>query len=165
MAATLQSLSRRLAADLLARRARIAVAESCTGGLVAATCTSLPGSSMWFDCGIVAYNAAAKSELLGVPSATIDACGVVSEATARAMAEGVLSRSSADLSVAVTGVAGPDGGTPEVPVGTVWFAWACRRGRAIDTWRTARHALDGGRRRIRNRCVEIALKGLIGFTG
>lgn len=98
-------------------------AESCTGGLIAGACTDLPGSSVWFERGFVTYSNAAKTELLGVPAALIAAHGAVSEPVARAMAEGAVRHAPAQVAVAVTGVAGPTGGSPEKPVGTVWFGW------------------------------------------
>ena len=157
----LHSLVREVSALLSARGLRIAVAESCTGGLIAATCTGEPGSSAWFECGVVAYTAAAKSRLLGVSASTIESFGVVSENTAREMAEGILARCAADRSVSITGIAGPGGGTQASPVGRVWLAWAARRGNTIATVRTAKHDLPGNRTRVRNRCVEIALTGLV----
>lgn len=101
----------------------IATAESCTGGLIAAQCTDLPGSSRWFDRGLVTYSNSAKSELLGVDASLIEAHGAVSEEVARAMALGAVYRSNARASVSVTGIAGPHGGTASKPVGTVWFGW------------------------------------------
>ncbi len=112
-----------IAAQLQARGWMLATAESCTGGMVAAACTDLAGSSQWFERGFVSYSNAAKTELLGVPSELIAAHGAVSEPVARAMAEGALAHSHAQVSVAVTGVAGPTGGSDYKPVGTVWFAW------------------------------------------
>ncbi|MDO9403068.1 MAG: CinA family protein [Polaromonas sp.] len=109
---------------LLQRQWMLATAESCTGGMIAAACTDLAGSSAWFERGVVSYSNAAKTELLGVEAALIDTHGAVSEAVARAMAQGALSHSPAQVAVAVTGVAGPTGGTPEKPVGTVWFGFA-----------------------------------------
>ncbi|AMM25071.1 CinA family protein [Variovorax sp. PAMC 28711] len=115
----------RLAADLLQqKRWMLATAESCTGGLIAAGCTELAGSSVWFERGFVTYSNEAKSEMLGVDAAVISAHGAVSEAVVHAMAEGALARSHAQVSVAVTGVAGPSGGSAEKPVGTVWFGWS-----------------------------------------
>jgi nicotinamide-nucleotide amidase len=125
-AATIDELVARLAAALVARGATLAAAESCTGGLIAAACTSRAGSSAWFERGVVTYSNAAKTELLGVEPALIAAYGAVSAEVARAMAEGALARSPATFAVAVTGVAGPDGGTPAKPVGTVWIATAAR---------------------------------------
>jgi len=113
------ALVARLADALIARGATIAAAESCTGGLVAAACTARPGSSAWFERGGVTYSNAAKTELLGVAAATIEAHGAVSAETAAAMASGVRSHLGVDVGIAVTGIAGPDGGTPEKPVGLV----------------------------------------------
>ena len=112
-------------ADLMKKKGwMLASAESCTGGLIAAACTDLAGSSSWFERGFVTYSNAAKTELLGVDTGLIEQQGAVSEAVARAMAAGVLARSKAQVSVAVTGVAGPGGGSAEKPVGTVWFGFA-----------------------------------------
>jgi len=112
-----------LAAQLLPRGWTLATAESCTGGLIAAACTELPGASDWFERGFVTYSNAAKAELLGVPAELIVRHGAVSEAVARAMAAGAAQRAGTRVSVAVTGVAGPSGGSPDKPVGTVWFGW------------------------------------------
>ncbi len=112
-----------LADALRARGWRIAAAESCTGGLIAAACTSVAGSSDWFERGFVTYSNEAKTELLGVPTALLAAHGAVSEPVARAMAEGALARAPVQLAVAVTGIAGPGGAVPGKPVGTVWLAW------------------------------------------
>ena len=112
-------------ADMLrAREWKLATAESCTGGLIAAECTSLAGSSDWFDRGFVTYSNASKTQMLDVPSSLIEAHGAVSQEVALAMAQAALAHSSAHLAVAVTGVAGPGGGSPEKPVGTVWIATA-----------------------------------------
>jgi nicotinamide-nucleotide amidase len=115
-----------LAAALRARAWRLATAESCTGGLLAAACTSLAGSSDWFERGFVTYSNAAKQEMLGVPATLIECHGAVSQPVAEAMALGALSRGGADLAVAITGIAGPGGAVPGKPVGTVWLAWAWR---------------------------------------
>ena len=112
-----------ISAQLLARGWMLATAESCTGGLIAAACTELAGSSQWFERGFVSYSNAAKTELLGVSAALIEAHGAVSEPVARAMAEGALAHAHAQVSVAVTGIAGPSGGSADKPVGTVWFGW------------------------------------------
>ncbi len=114
-----------LADALRSRGLRLVTAESCTGGLISAACTSLAGSSEWFERGFVTYSNEAKTELLGVPTRLIEQHGAVSEAVARAMAEGALGRSRAQVAVSVTGIAGPGGGTPGKPVGTVWLA-ICR---------------------------------------
>ena len=114
-------------ADLLrARGWRMATAESCTGGLIAAVCTSVAGSSDWFERGFVTYSNAAKQELLGVPEALIAGHGAVSEEVARAMVHGALHRAPVELAAAVTGIAGPGGAVPGKPVGTVWLAWGTR---------------------------------------
>lgn len=151
-----------LAADVLsAARARgllIATAESCTGGLVAAALTEVPGSSDVFERGFVTYADAAKRELLGVPPAVIQAHGAVSDATARAMAEGALRVSPADLTVSITGVAGPGGGGPEKPVGLVWFATARRGGR---TEALERRFGDRGRSGVREAATRVALELLL----
>ena len=136
----------------------VATAESCTGGLVAGAITAVAGSSAWFDCGFVTYSNAAKSALLGVPPEVIERSGAVSEATARAMAAGALARSDATLAVAVTGIAGPAGGTAEKPVGTVCLAWAARDG-AVEA--TTLH-LSGDREAVRHASVAAALDGLVG---
>lgn len=154
------TLVRSLAERLLACGATLATAESCTGGLIASACTELAGSSAWFDRGFVTYSNQAKTELLGVDAKLIAQHGAVSELVARAMAQGALVRAKVDLAVAVTGVAGPSGGSPDKPVGTVWLAWAARDGRLI-----SRACLfDGDRASIRRQtCIE-ALQGLIGLT-
>ena len=136
---------------------KIATAESCTGGLIAAACTTIAGSSDWFERGFVTYSNEAKNEMLGVPPALIAAHGAVSEAVARAMAEGAIARSRAQLAVAVTGVAGPSGGSPGKPVGTVWLAWA----RAGQATRSELLKLDGDRRAIREQTVQQALRRLL----
>ena len=117
-----------LAEFLLQRGWRLASAESCTGGLIAAACTDLAGSSGWFERGFVTYSNEAKTELLGVDAALIGRCGAVSEEVARAMAQGALAHSRAQAALSVTGIAGPDGGSAEKPVGTVWFGWATPSG-------------------------------------
>ena len=115
----------RLLADLLIKnKCLLATAESCTGGLIAASCTELSGSSAWFDRGFVTYSTAAKTEMLGVDPQLIETHGAVSEAVARAMVGGALARSAAQVAIAVTGVAGPTGGSADKPVGTVWFGLA-----------------------------------------
>lgn len=150
-----------LAADLgralLARGWKVTVAESCTGGLVAGAITSVAGSSDWFDVGYVTYSNAVKASLLGVPGATLAAHGAVSEEAARAMAVGALAKSGADLAVAVTGIAGPAGGTPAKPVGTVCFAWA-EKGDAVES--TTRR-FDGDRAAVRGQSVSFALRRLL----
>ena len=112
-----------ISSRLLARGWMLATAESCTGGMIAAACTDLAGSSQWFEHGFVSYSNAAKAQCLGVPADLIEQQGAVSEAVARAMAQGAVRHSAAQVAVAVTGVAGPTGGSPGKPVGTVWFGW------------------------------------------
>lgn len=141
--------------QLVARQWRLCTAESCTGGLIAAACTDLAGSSDWFERGIVSYSNASKCELLGVPADTIAAHGAVSSAVAEAMARGALSHSHAQVALAVTGVAGPAGGSVEKPVGTVWFGWALPHAR----W-TAMQRFDGDRHAVRVQSVAHALHEL-----
>ena len=136
---------------------KLATAESCTGGLIAAACTAVAGSSDWFERGFVTYSNEAKTESLGVDAALIATHGAVSTEVARAMADGALARSRADLAVAVTGIAGPAGATPGKPVGTVWLAVA-RRGGATQTDLLE---LRGDRASIRAQTVEHALQRLI----
>jgi nicotinamide-nucleotide amidase len=149
-----------LAGALRARGWRLTTAESCTGGLIAAACTALAGSSDWFECGFVTYSNAAKTEQLGVPALLIAQHGAVSEPVVRAMAEGALARSPADLAVAVTGIAGPGGGSADKPVGLVWIALA-RRGEAA---RAERLQLGGDRAAVRARTVQIVLQRLLDAT-
>lgn len=117
-------LCTRLADALLRQQLKLATAESCTGGLIAAACTDLSGSSNWFERGFVSYSNHAKTELLGVDTGLIERWGAVSEEVVRAMVQGAISRSHAQVALAVTGVAGPTGGSQEKPVGTVWFGWS-----------------------------------------
>jgi nicotinamide-nucleotide amidase len=147
----------RLADALRARGACMAAAESCTGGLVAAACTSIAGSSDWFERGFVTYSNAAKTDLLDVPTASIDRHGAVSAEVARAMASGALARSLATFSVAITGIAGPGGGSPGKPVGTVWLATASRDGAAESTLLNASGDRDAIRRASVVRALELLL--------
>ena len=142
---------------LLARNEFLTLAESCTGGGLACAVTEIAGSSAWFERGFVTYSNAAKSELLGVPEITIERHGAVSEATARAMAEGALAHSSAHWAVAITGIAGPAGGSADKPVGTVCFAWA---GRDLGCQAQTR-CFSGDRSAVRAQSVAYALRGLI----
>lgn len=147
----------RLVADLMLKRQfLLATAESCTGGLIAAACTDLAGSSQWFDRGFVTYSNAAKTDMLGVDAALISQFGAVSEPVAAAMAQGAVAHSAAQVSVAVTGVAGPTGGSAEKPVGTVWIGW-CVNGQTT----TERCYFDGDRATVRALTVQRALQGLI----
>jgi len=144
-----------LAQLLLHRGWFLTTAESCTGGLIAAACTDLAGSSNWFERGFVSYSNAAKSELLGVDAALIERHGAVSEPVVRAMAVGALAHAHAQVAIAVTGVAGPGGGSPEKPVGTVWLAWATPTGLSSEV----RH-FAGDRAAVRQATVHHALTRL-----
>jgi len=152
-----------LATLLLARGQMLVTAESCTGGLIAATCTEVAGSSAWFERGFVTYSNESKTGLLGVPAELIERHGAVSEEVARAMAAGALAHSRADIAVSVTGVAGPSGGSEAKPVGTVWLAWA-ERGRHGGHGSVAVHAekawFPGDRRAVRAATVAHALAGV-----
>ena len=155
--AALEVLAREVGALFLVHGQRVATAESCTGGWVAQCLTSIAGSSDWFERGFVTYSNEAKQEMLGVAPETLVRHGAVSAATAHAMAEGALRRSRADWSVAITGIAGPGGGSPEKPVGTVCFAWAGPDGVvATDTQQFA-----GDRQAVRAQSVAHALRGLL----
>ena len=155
--AEIEALARDLGTQLSARGMVAATAESCTGGLVAGAITSIAGSSEWFDRGFVTYSNEAKRDMLDVPESILRAHGAVSEATAVAMADGAIARSSAALAVAITGIAGPGGATPGKPVGMVCFAWARKNSPMI----AATHYLRGDRADIRCESVAIALRGLI----
>lgn len=145
-----------LAAALLARGWMLATAESCTGGLIAGACTDLAGSSHWLERGFVSYSNAAKTELLGVDAALIARHGAVSEPVARAMAQGALHHSKAQCALAVTGIAGPGGGSADKPVGTVWFAWATPQGVRSDM-----QHFDGDRAQVRSATVQHSLAVLL----
>lgn len=134
----------------------VATAESCTGGWLGEVLTSIPGSSIWYERGFITYSNMAKREMLGVKTDLLTRYGAVSEPTARAMAEGALAHSHAELTVAITGVAGPGGGTPEKPVGMVCFAWAMRKNPA----RSTTERFSGDREAIRRQAVKTALLGL-----
>ena len=148
-----------LAAALLARGWMLATAESCTGGLIAGACTDLAGSSNWLERGFVSYSNSAKSELLGVDAALIALHGAVSEPVARAMAQGALQHSKAQCTLAVTGIAGPGGGSADKPVGTVWFAWATPDGLYSEVQR-----LDGDRAQVRSATVQHSLAVLLSLV-
>jgi nicotinamide-nucleotide amidase len=156
----IDALASQVAGRLLAAGRQFVTAESCTGGWVAKACTDLPGSSRWFLGGVVAYSNALKRGLLGVREATLEREGAVSEAAVREMAAGALERLGGDVAVAVSGIAGPDGGTPDKPTGTVWFAWAVRKAGRIDV-ATALERFDGDRDSVRRRAVAAALAGLL----
>jgi len=155
--AELRELAEQIADAALRQRLTLVTAESCTGGWIAKTLTDLPGSSAWFDAGVVTYSYEAKEALLGVNLRTLERTGAVSEETALEMVSGALARFGAGVAVAVTGIAGPSGGTVEKPVGTVWIGWKRRGGYA--------HArlfhFDGDREAVRRQTVAAALKGVI----
>jgi nicotinamide-nucleotide amidase len=157
----IDDLSRQLGEACLAAKVTLAAAESCTGGGVGEAITRTAGSSAWFDRGFVTYSNDAKVDLLGVKQETLGSHGAVSEAVAREMAQGALHQSSADIAVAVTGVAGPDGGTATKPVGLVWFAWASLDGAVA----TKFEIFGGDRAAIRQQAVLEALKGMAAMVG
>lgn len=152
----LHALAQTIAEALTQRRQMLVAAESCTGGWIAKALTDLPGSSAWFECAVVAYSYEAKEALLGVNANTLERYGAVSQEAAIEMVSGALARFGATIAVAVTGIAGPSGGTPDKPVGTVWIAWK-RRGRYA-------HAelfqFDGDREAVRRQTVGRALEGI-----
>ena len=152
----LASLAREAGLQLHAAGRRLVTAESCTGGWIAKLCTDISGSSDWFDCGFVCYSNAAKARDLGVPEKLIDAEGAVSDAVVRAMAEGALDRTGADVAIAVSGIAGPGGAVPGKPVGTVWFALAQK---FTDRLECQGHLIqfEGNRDAVRRQAVQYAL--------
>lgn len=153
----LEILAERVGDLLLERGEWLAAAESCTGGWLAQSVTAIAGSSTWFDRGFVTYSNAAKIDMLGVPESTLERHGAVSEAVARAMAQGALTHSRADWVVAITGIAGPGGGSAEKPVGTVCFAWASKDGGCEAT----NCHFSGDRTSVREQSVNFALNGLL----
>lgn len=156
IANTVSTLVAALAERLQSKNWQMATAESCTGGLIAAACTELAGSSHWFERGFVTYSNAAKTDMLGVDAVLIERHGAVSEPVALAMALGALARSSAQAALAVTGVAGPGGGSAAKPVGTVWFGWATPTGVVTEMRR-----FDGDRAAVRRAAVRHALARLL----
>ncbi len=150
-------LSEQLGQALLAKQHKLATAESCTGGWVSQAITAIAGSSQWFDCGFITYSNESKQRLLGVSEQLLEQYGAVSEAVVAAMAEGALQYSHADISIAITGIAGPSGGSAEKPVGTVCFAWASRQ---TATKVKTRHFI-GDRQSIREQAVMYCLQGLL----
>jgi nicotinamide-nucleotide amidase len=154
---SLSDLAVRVGWQLKAQGRRVATAESCTGGWVAKVITDIAGSSAWFDCGFVVYSNEAKVRDLGVSTRVLKQHGAVSELTARQMAQGALRASNAHVAVSITGIAGPDGGTKEKPVGTVWFGLAWRAGRKIEV-SAQRRRFDGDREAVRRQSAERALR-------
>ncbi|GLQ94231.1 CinA family protein [Dyella acidisoli] len=153
----LGALATRIAAAMQQHRLMLAAAESCTGGWIAKTLTDLSGSSAWFEAGVVSYSNEAKMSLLGVRRETLERSGAVSEETVLEMVSGALDRLHADVAVAVTGIAGPTGGTPEKPVGTVWIGWRRRGGAA----RAQLFHFAGDREAVRRQTVAAALEGVL----
>ena len=156
----LETLCEALAQALTAKHLCMATAESCTGGLIAASCTQLSGSSVWFERGFVTYSNAAKTEMLGVPSSLIETHGAVSEEVAKAMAVGALAHSNAHFSVAVTGIAGPTGGSVAKPVGTVWLAWGWRDLQSAIQCEAMLQQFKGSRSEVRAATADLALAHL-----
>lgn len=164
---SLQGLEPRVLALADALRSRgltIATAESCTGGLIAAACTSVPGSSDWFERGVVSYSNEAKSELIGVPAELVAAHGAVSEPVARAMADGMLRHSRAQLAAAVTGIAGPAGGSADKPVGLVWFGYARRGAHGRIDVVTEQRVWPGDRTAVRGQSAALVLERLLALA-
>ena len=153
----LYSLSERVGAVLVAGGDQLVTAESCTGGWIAKCLTDVAGSSEWFERGFVTYSNRAKEEMLGVKEATLIAEGAVSEATVAEMVGGALQRSAARCALAVSGIAGPGGGTTDKPVGLVWFAWQ----RLDGPCRCRRHMFEGDRQAVRLQAVQTALQGVL----
>lgn len=135
---------------------KLTVAESCTGGGIAESITSVAGSSQWFEYGYITYSNKAKIKLLGVEQQTLDTCGAVSEEVVEQMAGGALKSSDADYAIAVSGIAGPDGGTAEKPVGTVWICWI-----TPEITRVEKYQLQGDRQAVRNQVIKISLQELL----
>jgi nicotinamide-nucleotide amidase len=154
-------LVRQLAGILQKRSLMLVIAESCTGGGIACQITTEPGSSLWFERGFVVYSNRSKQELLGVRAQTLEHFGAVSLETAQEMAVGALQNSHADISVAVTGIAGPEGGTVDKPVGTVCLAWQHRSGAG----KCVRVSFEGDRTQVRESAINLALQGLIEISG
>jgi nicotinamide-nucleotide amidase len=157
----LYKLAEKVGAELRRRKLMLATAESCTGGWIAEAVTMVPGSSDWFERGFVTYTYISKREMLGVKQATLAKHGAVAEAVVSEMVAGALARSHAQIAVAVSGVAGPSGGTPGKPVGTVCFAW----GRKKRKPRSETRRFRGDREAVRRKSVEHALKGVLRMTG
>jgi nicotinamide-nucleotide amidase len=155
--AALQALALGVSGRLLVRKEWLATAESCTGGLVAKLCTDIAGSSHWFERGLVTYSNAAKQELLGVPAEAIQRAGAVSAESVQAMVQGLLAHAPVHWAIAISGIAGPDGGTPDKPVGTVWIAWAGKTVAAS----CSRFRFAGDRDAVRRLSAQAALEGLL----
>jgi nicotinamide-nucleotide amidase len=157
MESELFKLAEKLGQRLQVNGKKMATAESCTGGGIAQAITEVPGSSVWFDRGFVTYSNSAKVQMLGVSPQTLEKWGAVSAETATEMAEGALTHSDADVAVAVTGIAGPEGGTSEKPVGTIFIAWAYKNGKS----KVVKIQFAGNRQEIRAQTVERAMGGML----
>jgi nicotinamide-nucleotide amidase len=153
----MHTLAAQVGALLKSHGMLLATAESCTGGGVAQAITEVAGSSAWFERGFVTYSNLSKQQMLGVRETTLTQFGAVSEMTVREMVTGALQHSAAQVALAVTGIAGPDGGTADKPVGTVWFAWGLKNGET----HAQRYQLDGNRAEVREQAVQIALQGVV----
>ena len=158
--ATLLTLAHELGTALKNKGWNLALAESCTGGWAAQSVTAIAGSSAWFDRGFVTYSNLAKQQMLGVGADTLKQYGAVSKQTAEEMALGAIAHSSADISAAITGIAGPEGGSAEKPVGTVCFGWSCKNGQIL----TQTEVFSGDREAVRRQAVKTALTGLLQLT-
>ena len=157
MSITTIKLAKEIGFALKKESLMLTTAESCTGGGLSYWITSTPGSADWFDRGFVTYSNAAKIEMLGVKPKTIEMFGAVSKETVQEMAEGALQRSHAQISIAITGIAGPSGGSTEKPVGTVWIAWA----KPSSPLQTAKYVFPGGRQKVRTDAIKTALEKLL----
>ncbi len=157
MSDELNRVAERLSQRLINSGQSMVSAESCTGGWIAKAMTDIPGSSACFDRGFVTYSNEAKKEMLGVSAVTLDANGAVSEEVVREMVQGALERSNAFVAASVSGIAGPDGGSEDKPVGTIWFAWGSRDGDIV----TRKEMLSGDRETVRYQSVMVALKGVL----
>ena len=154
---SLLEMSQKMGQALTAQGLLLATAESCTGGWVSQVVTAVAGSSGWFDRGFVTYSNSAKREMLGVSAQTLDAHGAVSEATVCEMVQGALANSHAQVALAISGVAGPDGGSPDKPVGTVCFAWGIKNGEP----KSLTHCFSGDREAVRHAAVHMAIMGVM----
>ena len=153
----IEVLSAQVGIALKSHGLMLVTAESCTGGGVAQAITDITGSSAWFERGFVTYSNHAKQQMLGVSATTLLQHGAVSEAVVREMVSGALAHSEAQVALSVSGIAGPDGGTPDKPVGTVWFAWEIQSGKRVSRV----HHLQGNRSEVRAKAVDIALQGVL----
>lgn len=153
----LYALSERVGEALLAKQHKLAIAESCTGGWITKCVTDVPGSSEWFDRGFVTYTNEAKQQMLGVTGQVLTHCGAVSEQVVKEMVCGALEKSDATIAVSVSGIAGPDGGSTEKPIGTVWLAWKTKGDEAV----AGQFEFKGDREEVRRQAVIVALLGLL----